>query len=117
MPEQDDVRLRLRVRLDHQRVLRPERGTAAAPAKHEFVQARDADGVLDADRRHFDDLPPDELDPVVLIEDSDLDHPVVLVQSEAAPGDLDVRCHAGHSTRPARVVVNAQYWIRQWNTA
>jgi len=41
-----------------------------------------------------DDLPADELDPVVLIEDSGLAHPVVLVHREPPPDYLDVRRHA-----------------------
>jgi hypothetical protein len=94
MPEQDDVRLRLRIRQDRQRILRPEGCTAAQPTKQKLIQACDAGGVGDADRRHLDDLPPDELDPVVLIEDSGLAHPVVFVQREPTPDHLDVRRHA-----------------------
>jgi hypothetical protein len=63
------------------------------PAEEYMRQPRDARRMVPADRRHLDDLPADELDPVVLIEDSGVDHPVVLVQREPSPGDLDVRRH------------------------
>src|SRR5437899_3301632 len=94
MPEQDDVRLRLRIREDRQRILWPEGRTAAQPTEQDLGQACDAGGVLDADRRHLDDLPANELDPVVLIEDSGFAHPVVLVHREPPPDYLDVRRHA-----------------------
>src|SRR5207248_11502513 len=86
---------------DRQRILWPERGTAAQPTEQELVEACDAGRVLDADRRHLDDLPANELDPVVLIEDSGLAHPVVLVHREPPPDYLDVRRHAVIVRAPA----------------
>src|SRR5688500_17595498 len=46
------------------------------------------------DRRQLDDLPADELYPVVLIEDSGLGHPVVFVQRESMSRQLDIERHA-----------------------
>jgi hypothetical protein len=45
-------------------------------------QTGDARGVADPDGRHRDDLPVEELHPVVLVEDPGLAHAVVLVHRE-----------------------------------
>src|SRR5206468_11589161 len=68
--------------------------TPAQSIVQELGQACDAGLVLDADRRHLDDLPANELDPVVLIEDSGFAHPVVVVHREPPPDYLAVRRHA-----------------------
>jgi hypothetical protein len=57
--------------------------------------------VIVADGRHLDDLPADELDAVSSIEDSDFRHPVVLVQRESSPGQLDIDRHAVMVRAPA----------------
>jgi hypothetical protein len=62
-----------------------ESGRIVQAPEHQMRQPRNARRVAPADGIHLDDLPADELDPVVLIEDSRLAHPVVLVQREPPP--------------------------------
>ncbi len=93
MPEQDDIRLGLRVRQDRQGILRPEDRAAAQASDQQLVQTRDTRRVAAADHHLVDDLPSDQLDPVVLIEDSGPSHLVVLVHREAPPDYLDLRRH------------------------
>jgi hypothetical protein len=51
------------------------------------------------DRRHLDDLAVDQLQPLVLAEDPELDHPLVLVGGESS-GALDLD---RHTQSPSRV--------------
>jgi hypothetical protein len=54
-------------------------------------------GMLHADRLTDDDVPMDQLEPVVLGQDAGLAHPVVLLDSEAVPGQ-----QLTHATPPNR---------------
>jgi hypothetical protein len=49
------------------------------------------------DRCHLDDLAVDQLEPLILAEDAELDHPLVLVSRES-PRPLDVSRHDGAPT-------------------
>jgi hypothetical protein len=94
VPQEDHVRLRLGIGQNRQRILRPQHGaTSNAPEQH-VRQSGDTRRMAAADRRHLDDLPADQLYPVVLIEDSGLGHPVVFVQRESMSRQLDVERHA-----------------------
>src|SRR5262249_62379164 len=46
-------------------------------------------GVAEADRRHFDDLTVEELHTVVLGENPELGHPVILVDCESSTLEID----------------------------
>lgn len=57
--------------------------------------------VVCADRCHFQDLPLDELHPVVLVEDPGLGHAMVVVDGETPPGNLlRFRLHGKSSEGP-----------------
>lgn len=70
-------------------VLQPHNGAAS----QELVEVTDERPVATADGRHLDDLAPDQLDAVVLAEDADLGHPVVVRPRETSSCRHRVHCH------------------------
>jgi hypothetical protein len=89
-PKQHDIRLRLCVRRYLDRVLRPHDCPVSHLPGQALSQARNGPGMRRPDRRHVDDLAVNELDPVVLVEDAELTHPVILVQREPPAPDVDL---------------------------
>src|SRR5438067_11986507 len=83
----------------------------------------DERSVAGADRRHLDDLAPDQLDPIGRLEDTHLAHAVVLLAREPAsrrrhldrhrllPIDQRIAGVAGHSEVPERIRARR---IKEW---
>src|SRR5439155_11012150 len=91
--QQRDVWLGLGVFLrELDRVLDLDDGALAKPRRPETVEAVHRAGVPRADRLAHDDLPGDEFHRLMLSEDPGLAHPVVLVDGEPPPGEVDRHC-------------------------
>src|SRR2546422_8913 len=90
IPKKDDIGLWLGVRENGDWILRPENRPTAKAGEQQIIQLCNTGRVMTTDWSHLDDVAADELDPIILVEDVGFDHPVVLVQREPPPLDLDV---------------------------
>jgi hypothetical protein len=87
-PAHGDIRLWFPQVVQHDRVLDPDDDPLAEGCGQEPVQGLHAAAVCRADRRHLDDLPAEQLDPVVFGEDAGLGHPVVVLHREQAASEV-----------------------------
>jgi len=87
--QEDQVRLEVRRQgSKDEGALRPHDGPASK-ARHEHrVDARDDAGVWRSESAHLHDLALDQLDPLVLVQNSGRGHALVLVDGEAAPAQI-----------------------------
>ena len=93
--DNSDIRLGLRVVAHCQRQLHTYEHVRAEDASQRLVGERHSSGVWALLRRHGQDLPTNELDPVVLRQNACLGHPLIFRPCPAP------RLHCTHVTVPA----------------
>lgn len=84
--EQRHVRLRLAVVRQANRVLGMNHRAGTQLRVERGGECIYRPRVIRTDRRHIDHLSPDQLDPVVLVQDARLSHPVIIVEGEPMAG-------------------------------
>ena len=85
-----EIRLKLGPVAADDRVLHADDCVGSDCGGEQAGQLVDAAGMPAADRRHPDDFPIQQLEPVVLTEDARLGHPVEFVHAERPPEQLRV---------------------------
>src|SRR6266550_2445856 len=112
--EQCDVGLRFPPRPEDHRVLHPHDRRVPYPPRQQPGEGIDARRMLRPDRRHLDDLPVEQFDAVVLVQDAQLGHAVVVVHRE---GTLEQSFR--HRRSPPRSISNGSGVVarRGQNTA
>ena len=84
------------------RVLDADHGPVTDTQCPQAIEADHRAGMVGADRLADDDVPMDQLEPVVLGQDAGLAHPVVLLDGEAVPGQ-----QLTHATPPTAILLRA----------
>jgi len=98
-------RLRLAVEIQSNRILDADVRPAGHARHDQLGQTAHEPRVKRADRRHFEDLPVDQLHPVVLGEDPRFAHACEFVDREAVPleiGNAFLLCCQGHGAPSSR---------------
>ena len=86
--EQHDIRLRLRVVTEPNRILDADNGFSRKVCDEQRVRPIHAGDMPVPDRTHLDDLAFDEFHARILIEDAGVRHPVILINRKELPGNF-----------------------------
>jgi hypothetical protein len=86
-PQQHQVGLRLRVRIETDWILDLDDRASSDPAVEKAVQAGDTGGMAASNRTYLDDFPPNQLDAIVFRQNAGAAHLVVFFNRESACAD------------------------------